>query len=62
MLRLQEVKTGLSDAALGEGSGMKLNKLSVKEIKHVRRSGAPVGAPAAHWATALRHHTLAGST
>ncbi|VDB88476.1 unnamed protein product [Peniophora sp. CBMAI 1063] len=35
MLRLQDVKTGLADAALGEGSGLKLNKLSVKEIKHL---------------------------
>ncbi|KZV69422.1 hypothetical protein PENSPDRAFT_676105 [Peniophora sp. CONT] len=35
MLRLQDVKTGLADAALGEGSGVKLSKLSVKEIKHL---------------------------
>ena len=27
---------GLSDAALGEGTGMKLHKMSVKEIKLVR--------------------------
>jgi hypothetical protein len=27
---------GLADAALGEGAGIKLNKLSVKEIKAVR--------------------------
>ncbi|KAH9985885.1 SNF2 family N-terminal domain-containing protein [Russula compacta] len=33
MLRLQDVKTGLADAALGEGTGVKLNKLSVREIK-----------------------------
>ncbi|KIJ64280.1 hypothetical protein HYDPIDRAFT_175635 [Hydnomerulius pinastri MD-312] len=33
MLRLQEVKTNLADAALGEGSGVKLHKMSVKEIK-----------------------------
>ncbi|KAH7882695.1 SNF2 family N-terminal domain-containing protein [Phlebopus sp. FC_14] len=33
MLRLQEVKTDLADAALGEGSGVKLHKMSVKEIK-----------------------------
>ncbi|KAG0693881.1 SNF2 family N-terminal domain-containing protein [Suillus ampliporus] len=33
MLRLQEVKTDLADAALGEGTGMKLQKMSVKEIK-----------------------------
>jgi hypothetical protein len=29
---------GLADAALGEGRGVKLNKLSVKEIKAVRHS------------------------
>jgi SNF2 family DNA or RNA helicase len=33
MLRLQEVKTNLADAALGEGTGTKLQKMSVKEIK-----------------------------
>ncbi|KAI0061315.1 hypothetical protein BV25DRAFT_1826795 [Artomyces pyxidatus] len=33
MLKLQELKVGLADAALGEGSGMKLHKMSVKEIK-----------------------------
>ncbi|KAI0290312.1 SNF2 family N-terminal domain-containing protein [Russula brevipes] len=33
MLRLQDVKTGLADAALGEGTGVKLNRLSVREIK-----------------------------
>jgi len=33
MLRLQEVKKGLADAALGEGTGVKIHKLSVKEIK-----------------------------
>ncbi|KAJ7583553.1 SNF2 family DNA-dependent ATPase [Mycena floridula] len=33
MLRLQDVKVGLADAALGEGSGTKLQKLSVKDIK-----------------------------
>ena len=27
---------GLADAALGEGTGVKLNKLSVREIKAVR--------------------------
>ena len=35
MLRLQETKTGLSDAALGEGGGVKLHKLSVKQLKAV---------------------------
>jgi len=29
---------GLADAALGEGTGVKINKLSVKEIKAVRLS------------------------
>ncbi|KAK7677163.1 hypothetical protein QCA50_019872 [Cerrena zonata] len=33
MLRLQETKMGLSDAALGEGGGIKLHKLSVKQLK-----------------------------
>ncbi|KAI0351250.1 hypothetical protein OH77DRAFT_1430072 [Trametes cingulata] len=33
ILRLQETKTQLADAALGEGTGMKLQKLSVKQIK-----------------------------
>ncbi|KAI0691058.1 SNF2 family N-terminal domain-containing protein [Cytidiella melzeri] len=35
MLRLQETKTGLAEAALGEGTGVKLHKLSVKELKDV---------------------------
>ncbi|EKM76597.1 hypothetical protein AGABI1DRAFT_78341 [Agaricus bisporus var. burnettii JB137-S8] len=35
MLKLQEVKMGLSDAALGEGSGIKLSTLSVKDIKYL---------------------------
>lgn len=33
MLRLQEVKSDLADAALGEGNGIKLHKMSVKEIQ-----------------------------
>ncbi|KAF9468325.1 SNF2 family DNA-dependent ATPase [Collybia nuda] len=35
MLRLQDVKVGLAEAALGEGSGVKLHKLSVKDIKYL---------------------------
>ncbi|KAF9451016.1 hypothetical protein P691DRAFT_773496 [Macrolepiota fuliginosa MF-IS2] len=35
LLKLQDVKTGLSDAALGEGNGVKLSKLSVKDIKYL---------------------------
>ncbi|KAI0798158.1 SNF2 family N-terminal domain-containing protein [Abortiporus biennis] len=35
MLQLQDTKTGLSDAALGEGGGIKLHKLSVKELRTV---------------------------
>ncbi|KAI0041675.1 hypothetical protein FA95DRAFT_1501098 [Auriscalpium vulgare] len=35
MLKLQDLKVGLSDAALGEGTGMKLTKMSVREIKTV---------------------------
>ncbi|ESK86005.1 snf2 family dna-dependent atpase [Moniliophthora roreri MCA 2997] len=33
MLQLQEVKVGLAEAALGEGTGTKLHKLSMKDIK-----------------------------
>ncbi|KAK7047584.1 hypothetical protein VNI00_006352 [Paramarasmius palmivorus] len=33
MLKLQEVKVGLAEAALGEGTGTKLHKLSMKDIK-----------------------------
>lgn len=36
MLRLQETKKGLAQAALGEGGQVKLHKLSVKELKAVR--------------------------
>ncbi|KAL6299805.1 SNF2 family N-terminal domain-containing protein [Sparassis latifolia] len=36
MLQLQETKVGLAEAALGEGTGVKLHKLSVKELKDVR--------------------------
>ncbi|KAJ2925510.1 hypothetical protein H1R20_g11584, partial [Candolleomyces eurysporus] len=35
MLRLQDVKVGLAEAALGEGTGAKLHKLSVKDIKYL---------------------------
>jgi len=35
MLLLQDVGVGLAEAALGEGSGTKLHKLSVKDIKYV---------------------------
>ncbi|KAF7300275.1 SNF2 family DNA-dependent ATPase [Mycena kentingensis (nom. inval.)] len=35
MLKLQEVKSGLADAALGEGTGVSLHKLSVKEIRQL---------------------------
>ena len=35
LLQLQDVKTGLAEAALGEGTGAKLHKLSVKDIKYV---------------------------
>ncbi|KAF5383948.1 hypothetical protein D9757_007371 [Collybiopsis confluens] len=33
LLQLQDVKVGLAEAALGEGSGTKLTKLSMKDIK-----------------------------
>ncbi|KAK7452108.1 hypothetical protein VKT23_012213 [Stygiomarasmius scandens] len=33
LLQLQEVKTGLAEAALGEGTGTKLKKLSMRDIK-----------------------------
>ncbi|KAF8888452.1 SNF2 family N-terminal domain-containing protein [Gymnopilus junonius] len=39
MLQLQDVKTGLAEAALGEGTGTNLHKLSVKDIKYVRSLG-----------------------
>jgi hypothetical protein len=35
-LIIKKKKLGLADAALGEGTGVKLNKLSVREIKAVR--------------------------
>ncbi|KAJ7662894.1 SNF2 family N-terminal domain-containing protein [Mycena rosella] len=35
MLQLQDVKVGLSDAALGEGTGGSLHKMSVKDIKQL---------------------------
>ncbi|KAK6977040.1 SNF2 family DNA-dependent ATPase [Favolaschia claudopus] len=35
MLKLQDVKSGLSDAALGEGTGGSLHKMSVKDIKQL---------------------------
>ena len=38
MLRLQETKQGLAEAALGEGGKIKLHKLSVKELKAVRHT------------------------
>ncbi|KAI8992782.1 SNF2 family N-terminal domain-containing protein [Trametes punicea] len=37
MLRLQETKIHLADAALGEGSGVKLHALSVRQIKDLFR-------------------------
>ena len=36
MLKLQDTKLGLAEAALGEGSGTRLQKLSVKQIREVR--------------------------
>lgn len=35
MLRLQDVKVGLAEAALGESTGNKLHKLSVRDIRFV---------------------------
>jgi len=46
MLKLQDVKTGLAEAALGEGSGAKLQKLSVKDIKYLFGLGPKEGNPA----------------
>lgn len=37
-------RAGLAEAALGEGTGVKLHKLSVKELKDVSGLGLPVGA------------------
>ncbi|KAI9451415.1 SNF2 family N-terminal domain-containing protein [Lactarius psammicola] len=45
MLRLQDVKMGLADAALGEGTGVKLHKLSVREIKALFGMLPPQRAP-----------------
>ncbi|PPQ64913.1 hypothetical protein CVT24_008253 [Panaeolus cyanescens] len=45
MLRLQDVKTGLAEAALGEGNGQKLHKLSVKDIKFLFGLGPKNGDP-----------------
>ena len=44
MLTLQDTKLGLAEAALGEGNGTRLQKLSVKQIKDVRQpcSSLPV--------------------
>ncbi|KZT67894.1 hypothetical protein DAEQUDRAFT_672524 [Daedalea quercina L-15889] len=57
MLRLQDTKTGLAEAALGEGSGVKLHKLSVKELKAVRLSSCQGVHPCAHFAihVVVRH-------
>ncbi|KAG6810754.1 hypothetical protein H0H92_010463 [Tricholoma furcatifolium] len=50
MLQLQDVKTGLAEAALGEGTGAKLHKLSVKDIKYlfgmtpITPAAKPIGA------------------
>jgi hypothetical protein len=44
----------LADAALGEGSAAKLHKLSVKEIKHVRRRHACRSLQCSQRAAALR--------
>ncbi|KAF9007048.1 SNF2 family DNA-dependent ATPase [Cyathus striatus] len=41
MLKLQDVKVGLAEAALGEGTGAKLHKLSVKDIKYLFGMTAP---------------------
>jgi len=43
MLELQDVKVGLSEAALGEGTGAKLHKLSVKQIKSLFGMGPKTG-------------------
>ena len=36
ILAVLDYFTGLAEAALGEGTGLKLHKLSVKELKDVR--------------------------
>lgn len=43
MLRLQDTKRDLANAALGEGGKVRLHKLSIKEVKAVR----PVPDPSA---------------
>ncbi|RDB23958.1 putative ATP-dependent helicase C23E6.02 [Hypsizygus marmoreus] len=53
MLLLQDVKVGLAEAALGEGTGAKLHKLSVKDIKYLfgmtpAKKDGPVNGTAGH--------------
>ncbi|GJE92995.1 SNF2 family N-terminal domain-containing protein [Phanerochaete sordida] len=45
MLKLQDTKTGLAEAALGEGGGVKLHKLSVKELKDLFGMSKPKDDP-----------------
>ncbi|KAJ7085372.1 SNF2 family DNA-dependent ATPase [Mycena belliarum] len=45
MLQLQDVKVGLSDAALGEGTGGSLQKMSVKDIKLLFGMGGTPNSP-----------------
>ncbi|KAF5329445.1 hypothetical protein D9619_009161 [Psilocybe cf. subviscida] len=57
MLRLQDVKTGLAEAALGEGTGGKLHKLSVKDIKFLfGMNKAPAGDANAPGNSSPPHH------
>ncbi|KAJ7762016.1 SNF2 family DNA-dependent ATPase [Mycena maculata] len=46
MLQLQDVKVGLADAALGEGTGGTLHKMSVKDIKQLFGMAPAPDAPA----------------
>ncbi|KAJ7145709.1 SNF2 family N-terminal domain-containing protein [Mycena epipterygia] len=45
MLKLQDVKVGLADAALGEGTGGSLHKMSVKDIKQLFGMAPPPNSP-----------------
>ena len=42
MLKVQNTKMCLADAALGEGKGVRPQNLSIKEIKDVRSVSLPV--------------------
>ncbi|KAF7967113.1 hypothetical protein HWV62_35883 [Athelia sp. TMB] len=60
MLELQDVKVGLSEAALGEGNGARLHKLSVKQLKSLFGMGPKKDDKPDPNQTNLDPHTHAG--